>query len=779
MIRKLTLTNFRRHIDTDIDFDDADRLVFISGANGAGKSTIVEAIGYAVHGEPRTNTAGKRAKVDDLVRRGAEYEGMTVELVFDVDDVTYRVVRKRRGKVSSAVLYVDEVPVVESPDAVTAELTRVLGMDAAGFRLAVVAQQKELDGLASLRPAERSKMLSRLLRLDAVAEARTSARDVHNSERKIVDAMGSGPSVDEADEAVVAAETAVTGSKNAAVDAEGVLADLDAKIAGSTDVEARYSDAIRAETSAKATLEAATAERARIVAALGDVRIPPAPAATRPLDEVLEDQARLAKEIAEGEAAQRQAESLAITIGDHRRVVEQLAAIDSFVAENGTVEEIDSRVAALEAEIGDGEADRERLLGRHQELTEELAAARADKELAARRRAGFDDLGGSCDRCGQDVTDEHRDTELAALDAQITAAGSLIASAETEIAAVQRAGAETRAAVDAARSRLSAARALRSDVAAKSEGRGELERRRDNYEGQIARTPDVDVDVDSLYEKKARLAVEEADARNVADMYRKISAAKDRKAALDVDLAAATERATTAAAALAAAEVPDDLAAAYADRKELVASRAIEAEFAAACRTELARSEERLTAARRDAEGARTLAARREDRVQKAMVAAEAAKLIDAVHSQLSTQLRPDLEAAVTEILATLSDGRFASVKVDDDYDISVFDDGEFRPLSELSGGEVDLVALAVRLGLAAVVSDRAGSGGAGFLILDECLGSQDSSRRAAIVDALGTLRDRYGQILMTSHVGGLEDVADRLVEVAVTAERTAQVAAA
>ena len=47
-------------------------------------------------------------------------------------------------------------------------------------------------------------------------------------------------------------------------------------------------------------------------------------------------------------------------------------------------------------------------------------------------------------------------------------------------------------------------------------------------------------------------------------------------------------------------------------------------------------------------------------------------------------------------------------------------DDGKFEPLSELSGGERVLLALATRLALSAVVAGRHAGGGAGFLVLDE-----------------------------------------------------------
>ena len=68
------------------------------------------------------------------------------------------------------------------------------------------------------------------------------------------------------------------------------------------------------------------------------------------------------------------------------------------------------------------------------------------------------------------------------------------------------------------------------------------------------------------------------------------------------------------------------------------------------------------------------------------------------------------------------------------------------------------------------------------FLILDEVFGSQAAERRESILTGLRTLRAMYGQILLISHVGGLDEAADRVLEVGVAGvdgHRAAEVTAA
>src|SRR4051812_44060298 len=116
MITNLHMQNFRRHADTELSFAADSQIVLLSGRNGAGKTTILEAVTYSLYGVGRH---GKR-HLTKLVRRGAELEGMQVNMTFLVGDVTYEVVRRlERGK-SSAQLYANGNLIVQTADGVTA-----------------------------------------------------------------------------------------------------------------------------------------------------------------------------------------------------------------------------------------------------------------------------------------------------------------------------------------------------------------------------------------------------------------------------------------------------------------------------------------------------------------------------------------------------------------------------------------------------------------------------------------------------------------------------------
>src|SRR3954470_22187557 len=96
-IHSVRLTNFRQHTDTAIDFETG--LTGIIGANGTGKSTILEAIAWALYGNPAAR--GRRESIRSL--RAPARAAVRVELDFDLGGHRYRVVRGLTG----AELYLD------------------------------------------------------------------------------------------------------------------------------------------------------------------------------------------------------------------------------------------------------------------------------------------------------------------------------------------------------------------------------------------------------------------------------------------------------------------------------------------------------------------------------------------------------------------------------------------------------------------------------------------------------------------------------------------------
>ena len=92
-----------------------------------------------------------------------------------------------------------------------------------------------------------------------------------------------------------------------------------------------------------------------------------------------------------------------------------------------------------------------------------------------------------------------------------------------------------------------------------------------------------------------------------------------------------------------------------------------------------------------------------------------------------------------------------------------MIDEGEAKPV--ISGGEEDVAYLALRLAISQMIAERAGQP-LSLLVLDEIFGSLDEERRAAVMDLLRSLADRFPQVVLITHIEAVREGFDRIIRV-------------
>lgn len=767
MIRYLRLRNYRLHADTELHFDDDRQLILVAGPNGVGKTSLLEAITFALFGEHR----GGRAGVDRVLRRGAEAEGTEVEVELTVGDTRYRVTRRRDNNASTATLHANDEPIATGANPVTEEMSHVLGMDAQGFRLATFAQQKELAGLGSLQPHKRAEMLSRLLRVDALDRAAERARRRFNEQREGARAIAD-VDVGAAERAVRDARDTLEGITRARQRSEQALADVDRAIADAGDVERRWNEAQQARARAEGEEAAARsrlddAERELAACQVPDEVTPP----PRDPDTVAADLAEVDRDLARAEQTAEQARRRQRVAAEVDRVEQRLASVVAEQARicDGDPDDCERRLVAdiVAAKERVDAADAAAAAAEEERAAAATAAGRADAdaERAAHRLADLDTLEGTCERCGQPVPPEHRDAERerARVEHAEKTAAAEAARVEVERARASRDAYREEAA--AYRSELESARAASERYERLRIDAEELRRTWEAQRRERDELPAQEPDVDALRARREALAAELADARDRVERAAARQRAVERRDELARRVTAARDELARAEKAAEQARPDATLEQQWEQHRERLEARAAEQEALQHLSTDEAVARERLDRAEAELDQARRQRDDRRRRVARAEIAGDAGRVLAAAEKRLAGRIRPALEAAVTDTLFQLSAGRFERVEVDDDYSVRVADKDELYPLEEFSGGEMDLIALALRLALAEVVAESHGAGGAGFLVLDECFGSQDLERRGLILDGLRQLRGLYPQVFLVFHAPGIEDAVDRVVE--------------
>src|SRR2546428_765173 len=206
-LHRLRLVNFRQHADTEIVFGDG--ITGVIGPNGSGKTSLLEAIAWAIYGNPAAR--GDKDSIRNL--RAKARASVRVELEFGLGSHAYRV---ERG-LNNAELYQDGVVVANSLKEVTGRLQRVLGMTHDEFFNTYFTGQKELAVLADATRPERAAFLSRVLRHEQLTIAQERIRERRNALGHEVEGLETGlPPQSELEKERKAAEARLAEARKAA-----------------------------------------------------------------------------------------------------------------------------------------------------------------------------------------------------------------------------------------------------------------------------------------------------------------------------------------------------------------------------------------------------------------------------------------------------------------------------------------------------------------------------------------------------------------------------------
>jgi exonuclease SbcC len=789
-IERLRLINFRQHEDTELVLGAG--LTGIIGPNGVGKTTLLEAIAWALYG-----AEAARGTRETIRRRGAGARApVRVELDFVLGAHRYRAVRT----LNSAELYqdADPAPIANSLASVSDKVGRLLGMTRDEFFNTYFTGQKQLAVMSAMKPVERAQFLSRVLGYDRLRTAQERLREERVGMRARLQAIESALP----DPALLDAEEARARER------------LTAASAGEVTAASMEATAERRLTEAAPRWQEVQQQRERVASLQGELRI-----AEHRVTAARDAFGQLDRELVAANEARAKLDALR----------DRLAPLEMLRAERQRLDELAGQYAkrqVAQAQLEETRASLQTVKGRIAKLppADELERARA--ALVELRTAvesvdeAYKERRSTWDRDLQDartkreaLRDQYRDLKEQ-LD-RITAAGpdgacptcarplgaeydKVIGVLDRQLEEVRFNGNYFRARIDQLTGEPAELKELeqRLEEAEKrlAEGSGELGR----LQARAQEGPALRAELERL---EARAAELERQAQVGPAAYDPNRHAEVRRVLTDLDpLALAAERLRVAAergeilvteAEAAERVLSEREAEARALREQLSASGYSEAAFEEAreawtaaerARREAEMAMVRVRAERQAAdESVQAVLRRREERTRREDEARAAARDLALVNeldraftdlrTDLNQQLRPDLSELASTFLRELSTGRYGEIELDEDYVATIVEAGEPKPV--LSGGEEDVANLALRLAISQMIADRAGQP-LSLLVLDEVFGSLDEERRVAVVDLLRSLADRFPQVILITHIDSVREGFDRVIRVEFDVERGA-----
>jgi len=789
LLKTLALRNYRKYKEAFIEFPDG--VIGIIGLNGVGKTTLVEAIGWVLFGHVAARTTKELIK-----REGASaHEPCSVALDFELEGDRYSVVREMTGKnlVPKASLMVNGKLITTNADEVSAAIQEKIGMDHLAFFTSVFARQKELNALSVMKAAERKKLVLRMLGIERIEQGIQAIREDKRGKEKLIEGIKAA-TVDQAGrkkiDVLLTAQTDLERTQQAL---EPIIRELVA-------VTARKEVQV---TAARAAWEAATRVYEQYVALntqLSERRRDVANTVKRREEKEQELAALLRKQqrletIADQERTYYQQRAKKDELDQLReqyqrkselerqaaRIVTELQKrtekLITVRAQRPEFEGTEEQLAAVKRELEAVQRQKDHLHTSLGSLKSQVLQSKKEIDEQTKKKARIEDLGpeSDCPLCDR-VLGAHYEILLAKLQEELDRRSHELQSVFKEykgekerLSSIQGDEAVLTQQNAALEQRITAMRALDSQIA--------------HEEHEVAQWREelaaVQTDLESLrdiaFDPAAYKAVI-ASLANLEAAYHEILGLRAETARLEEvrkNLQTLHELELTVAADI--REVERQIAALAFEKREYEETKGSyerEQEELTELKLKLAGKRSEWEAIHRDTERLlaeiveqQRLQVEKEKEEREIMYLSELEKLLNDFKLYMVGRIRPMLSEYASELLRRLTDGKYSTMELDENYDIFVYDEGTAYELNRFSGGEEDLANLCLRLAISAVVTERSAIQ-TNFIILDEIFGSQDAYRKRNIMQALNALSKKYRQILLITHIEDVRDYMEYVLRV-------------
>lgn len=780
----LRLVNYRKYRDERVEF--VDGLMGIVGRNGAGKTTLIEAIAWCLYGRH----ASRSGHAEIMTTGAARGTTCSVTLDVEMDGEAFKIVREIKAgqPAGTARIYMqnESRALVTGAKEVTDYISSRLRMDRVAFFSSIFAKQKELTALSDLMPNERQKIISRLLRIDTVDTATQLIKSDKKSLQGRIDGYREGiRNMDEIKKEVLSIKSCLrdkksdckTAAKNATM-SKNALNEAKRHLKRQEKTKDSYNKHKASMDSALSLHASKVADRDALRAELEDLESDRDRLESLRPD--LDDYAGIKAEVdkLDGDAA-KYAEKMA-----GKANVDNTKA--SMVAQKEELDERKSSMKDLESTL----PDVDKLAADLDTLDDRLAAARDGKSTAT---AKADDLykqiddkkktasrlrklreGATCPTCNRPLGEDFAKI-VEGIDEEISKLGGIASDRKRDADSASHDISDLQAEIDRAGAAVSKATETKNEIdrlqGLIEDGERRMEEHRSEMrmrEKALAKYSAISYDEEEhkrLKERRDRLEKTHDEATLLEGHTKAIPSTAGKIAKLDKEIASLEKKIQLAKRAVSDSGFDgSEYSAAKSRHDEKDDADRAAREALISLQGDVKAAEADLKHAKKAISDEAKRAEKIAEMEKEAVMLARLEGIMADFKSDLIARIRPSLAARASDLLRRMTGGKYSTVDIDEKYNIRIESDGRMFGTDRFSGGEQDLASLCLRIAISQELTERAGSSGPRFIVLDEVFGSQDGERKSAILDAFAEISQEFRQIILITHI---EDIKDALPYVA------------
>ncbi len=783
----IALHNFRKFKDAEITFPEG--VIGLIGNNGAGKSTIIEAIGWAIYGNKASRTPKEQIK-----RQGAgNHEDCWVRLQFEMGGNQYEVIRIIGKNLSTdARVKVNGLISASSANATTAFLEKRIGMDYDSFYTSIVAKQKELNALSNKSPAERKKSMLKMLKIDLLEDAIKRVREDRRRKEEMLEWIEKNlKNIGELEEE----KRKIEGRLEELLMEKEKLADEIKEI----EEKLKEIEKERAEERKRAenfkNLEARKKLLEEKIAMKKKMR-----------EEKIKEKEELIKKRKEHEEIKHfsseydelcikkeELDKLKEKYHEKKRLEEEeerlrkeIENIEEEIKRNEKWLENEQQVKEefedIERKIKDVEIRKKEIERKKQEKHAEKKEVAKRKQETEERLVEIKRIGpdSDCPTCGRPLREKYDELvkkfedeinsyerRMNEIDKDIEEIEKELNKREDEVKNYEKIKAEVE-------DKIRKFSVIRERIKIFVKQKEDKEKIRNERQERLIQLGVIEFDEEEyvridgrikyLMPIKNKIAILENEIRKLPYIEEEIKKIENEEKEIIFELDRCKKEIENLAFDK---EKYEEIERKYEEMKEeayLKREKMVKIEGDIEyTKKDIEKIEEEIMEQKKQREKIKDL---RKEIANLEMLAGDRdTGLLNNFKKYLISKIGPLLSYYASHYFSTFTQGKYKEIEIDENYNIYIYDEGEKFSIERFSGGENDLANLSLRLAISQLISQKSDAS-LNFIALDEIFGSQDRERRRNVLNALAELKDQFKQILLITHIEDIKDSLEHIIKV-------------